>query len=1010
MFATSLLFTFSLSLTISVFAQSTATLRGTVTDSTGAVVAGASVLVQNQATGVENTTKTNEAGNYALPALPVGSYRVQVRANGMQAQSVTGLVLGVSQTVGQDFKMQVAATSTEVVVMGDPPVLDTTSITVGQLIDGRTVQEIPLNGRHLVDLGLLIPGSVTPPANGFLTFPLRGQGSFQFNTAGNREDTVNFMVNGVNLNDMVQNQITFQPSINTVQEFKVDNSTYSAEYGRNSGAIVNIATRGGSKQWHGEAFDFLRNDFFDARNFFNKASVSRIAPFKRNSFGANLGGPIWKNRTFFFVSYEGLRQRQGITINSGVLTEADRGAVTDPAAQKLLDVIPHANDPTGNLFIGSATAPVNIDQWTGDVSHNFSERDRLHGYYAFQRDRRQEPTLQGNTIPGFGDTRQSHRQIFTLNETHVFSPGLVNEGRFGFNRIHITFTPNAQLNPADFNIGDGETTAIGLPQITLREIGLNFGGPAGFAQGRGDMTAVVSDTLNWLHGNHNFKFGGEFRRFYNNNFNGDTGQFVFNKVADFQQGLGTSFQITPGTVLSHILVNALGGFVMDNWKIAPRFTLELGLRYDWNATPTEKDRRFVVFDPSTISLIQTNSIYDQSNKNFEPRLGFAWDLYGKGKTVLRAGYGYMVDQPVSNAVTGLASNPPFASPVVASSTTPTIPITSALAAAGAAGLAPSTINSHFRDSNTQSWNLNLQQELTPSLGLMIGYFGSKGTHLRLSRNLNQLDASGVRPFPQLSPSSPILPPNPNLSNITELDSPGNSHYNALWATAHKHMSHNLQFNASYTWSKSIDYNSLSSQGVVIQNSFNPARDKGLSDYDVRHRFVIDAIYDLPFHGNRLWEGWELASVLQVQTGSPFTILKPTSFTGVTSLHPDQFAPVNIHESLITSGSNAGRVQWFTAPAGALVDPGNTFGNMQRNAVEGPGFDNLDFSVIKNTRISERVRAQFRAETFNIVNHPNFSLPGRFLGTGTFGVITGTRFPTGDSGSSRQLQFAVKLIF
>jgi hypothetical protein len=272
----------------------------------------------------------------------------------------------------------------------DAPVVESTTVTVGQVINQRTVQEIPLNGRHFVDLGLLIPGSVTPPQNGFLTAPLRGQGSFAFNTAGNREDTVNFMINGVNLNDMVQNQITFQPSINTVQEFKVDNSTFSAEYGRNSGAIVNIATRSGSNKFHGEVFEFIRNDALDARNFFDGLNNP---PFKRNQFGGAVGGPIHKDTTFFFFSYEGLRQRQGLTINSNVLTDAQRARITDPVIQNLVDLLPRptsiVKDAFGNdvgRFQGSGTAPVDLDQWTIDVSHTLGRNDRLHGYYVIQRD------------------------------------------------------------------------------------------------------------------------------------------------------------------------------------------------------------------------------------------------------------------------------------------------------------------------------------------------------------------------------------------------------------------------------------------------------------------------------------------------------------------------------------------------------------------------------------------------------------------------------------------------
>src|SRR5262245_22641611 len=569
-------------LSSSAFAQSTATLQGTVTDQSGAVVSGAKVTVRNQATGAERIVQTDSDGNYQAAALPPGVYRVEAQGQGFSSQTVNDLTLEVSRIVVQNFQLKIGDMTQRVEVTADTQTVESSTITVGQVINQKTVQEIPLNGRHFVDLGLLIPGSVTPPQNGFLTAPLRGQGSFAFNTAGAREDTVNFMINGVNLNDMVQNQITFQPSINTVQEFKVDNSTYSAEYGRNSGAIVNIATRSGSNGFHGETFEFLRNDAFDARNFFDRCPTSNPnckngarPPFKRNQFGAALGGPIFKDKTFFFFSYEGLRQRQAVTLNATVPTQAQRDAVTDPVVKKLLvpNLVPLPNfGATG--FVGSATAPVDLDQWTIDVSHTLGANDRLHGYYVIQRDKRGEPTLQNNSIPGFGDTRKSRRQIFTLNETHTFGPNLVNEARLGFNRIFITFTPNAQLNPVDFGIVNGINGPIGLPQINVAGFNFNFGGPNGFPQGRGDVTGVLSDTLSYLRGRHSFKFGGELRRFYNNNFARTIGSFGFANLNDFlgvNSGApnGTTranaFTANLGSQSSSIGTGALGFFTQDSY-------------------------------------------------------------------------------------------------------------------------------------------------------------------------------------------------------------------------------------------------------------------------------------------------------------------------------------------------------------------------------------------------------------------------------------------------------------
>lgn len=1051
-------------LSAAVMAQSTATLQGTVTDQKGSVVPNATVVVRNQATSIERSVQTDSSGNYQVAGLPASVYSVEVQAQGFKSAEIADLHVEVARTMVENFQLEIGALEQKVNITSDAPVIETATTSVGQVINQRTVQEIPLNGRHFVDLGLLIPGSVTPPQNGFLTAPLRGQGSFGLNTAGGREDTVNFMINGVNLNDMVQNQITFQPSINTVQEFKVDNSTFSAEYGRSSGAIVNIATRSGTNDYHGEGFEFFRNSALDARNFFER--TTKPAPFHRNQFGFNIGGPVvlphfgeggspfgynGKNKTFFFFSYEALRQRQGLTLPIvNVPTDAQRAAVTDPAILKLLPLIPRSSN---GLTSGSATAPVNIDQWTGDISHNFSAKDRLHGYYAFQRDQRGEPTLQGNNIPGFGDTRQSRRQIFTLNETRTFSSNLVNEVRFGFNRIHILFSPNAKLNPLDFNIKDGVTDSIGLPQISVGGGGVNLGGPAGFPQGRSDTTFVVSDTLNYLHGNHSLKFGGELRRFYNNNTNRDTGTFTFASTATFLAGNANGFNATLGDVSSAIAQGALGLFVQDNYKLRPNLTLELGLRYDWLMSPTERYNRFVDYVIQTNSLVQVNNgiapVYKTNWKNFQPRVGFAWDPFKNGKTSVRAAYAVLTDQAVTNLVTGNASNPPFATTVALPSTVPTTQLFNATDpghAAPGSTVSPSSVDPGFDTAYVESWNFNIQREVMSGLAVSAGYFGSKGTHLRQSRNLNQtfLNAALVitRPFPALSASSAISPGVP-LLNITSREGTGISSYNALWVTATKRLSRGLQFNASYTFSKSIDYGSQSSQGVTLQDSNNIRGDRGLSDYDARHRFVVSGLYELPFHKNQLVSGWQISAIVQSQSGNPVTLLagnagaitggapagNANSLTGLATLRPDVAGPITIMNTAAATGNG---VQWFanstcdprpggSCPAGAVailpvaLISGKTiyhFGSYGRNTIIGPSFNNTDFSIIKRTKIGENKIIEFRWEVFDLLNHANFGQPGRVaqVGSTTFGVITNTRFPTGDSGSSRQMQFALKFKF
>lgn len=1042
-FISALLFCASLS---TCMAQSTAVLKGTISDPTGAAVPNAKVVAKNQATGVEWETQSDTAGSYLIPSLPIGNYNVTVTVPGFQKAVIQNIILEAASTITQNVQLTVGQVSEQVIVSVETPVIDSSTITMGQVIDQKTTQEIPLNGRHFVDLSLLTPGTVTPPQNGFLTAPLRGQGSFAFNTAGQREDTINFLVNGVNLSDMVQNQITFQPSINTVSEFKIDNSTYSAEYGRNSGSIVNIATRSGTNGFHGEAFDFFRNNDMDARNFFNPSLTSAGLPnpqatFKRNNFGASAGGPIVKNRAHFFASYEGLRQRQGIPINSLVLSAAQvtqAQTTSDAAVKALAALIPGSNTTEGGqpFFVGSSTAPVNIDQGTGDVDIELTSKDRLHGYVAIQQDLRQEPTLQGNTLSGWGDTRASRRQIGTVGEDHIFGPSLTNTVRLGYNRIHITFSPNQKLNSTTFNIDSGVNAPIGLAQIDIGGDALDFGGPAGFPQGRGDTSAVLNDTLSWLKGRHSFAFGGEVRRVYNNNFSLDPTIFRFSSVTNFLNDAPSSFSFA-GTSANRILSPAYDGFAEDSFKMRPNLTLQLGLRYSWYVTPSEASDHFTVFDAATDSLVQLGSngfgqAFHTNNKNFQPRVGVVWDPFKNQKTIVRGGYAILTDEPVTGIVTGLNSNPPFSSPLTSTTAT----MLNAASVAGASGLSPATIDPNFDNPYVQSYNLNIEEQLTPSTGLTVGYMGSKGTHLRIARNINQLELVGgalVRPFPTLSTSSPFRP-GANLGNITEVTSGANSNYNALIVELNRRLSHGLQIISSYTYSKSIDDNSLNSQGTILQNSLDLANGRGLSDFDVRHRGVVSGFYELPFHGNRLISGWEVGTIVQAQTGNPLNVTSGISnFTGTTALTAGGGLRPDLLMQVGTTGNPA---QWFTnavacaesaqtgitqplcsatpnaafgLPVGA-TPAGDHFGNLGRNALTGPGFVNTDLSLVKNTKLTERMNLQFRTEAFDVFNHPNFGNPNLNPQSGSFGKITGTRFPTGDFGSARQLQLSLKLQF
>ncbi|HTQ59214.1 MAG TPA: carboxypeptidase regulatory-like domain-containing protein [Candidatus Solibacter sp.] len=1033
----SLLLVFLCGLASGISAQSTATVNGTVTDPTGAAVPNAKVVATNQGTGVESTTQTDAAGAYLIPSLPIGIYRLEISAANFQTKVVSNLKLDVATSVTLNVELKIGEASEKIEIVADAAIIQTTTNSMGQVINDKTVQEIPLNGRHFTDLSLLTPGTVTPPANGFLSFPLRGQGSFGINTAGQREDTTNWLVNGINLNDNVQNQITFQPPIDTLAESKIDNSAFPAEYGRNSGAIVNLATRSGTNEYHGEVFEFFRNNALDARNFFNSAvsatgAALPQAPFKRNEFGAAFGGPIKKNKAFFFLAYEGLRQHQSLTVSSTVPSQNDRAGVTSPAVLSLLGLIPAANqvgsgtatDPaTFNLFTGGAVANVSLDQGSADLDYELTESDRLHGYYVVQKDLRQEPTAGGAIaadIPGFGDTRAGFRQLMTFSEDHTFNASLANTVRLGFNRIHLTFLPNGLLDPANFNITmpTGSPVGSGLPFFNVAGT-LGFGGPTGEPQGRGDTTVVLNDTLSWLRGRHSFAFGGEIRRAYNNNIAENVGSFSFTTFANFLADKSNSFTDLLGSGNDKILQPSYDVFAQDSFKLKPNLTINIGLRYAWNSSPSESGGRFTNFDPATGTLISSPQPYHTNNKNFQPRIGFAWDPFKDGKTSVRAAYAIMTQDPTTNIVTGLSSNPPFALPISASSATSSITLENPSAAITGVSLGPSAINPNFDDMYAQDWNLTVQRQITSTLGVEVAYVGLKATHLQLTQNINQPFVTGgvyetTRPYASLPLTSAVIPaqcapPNPvcPFGNINQVSTGGNSNYNALWATVNKHFSHGFQFLGSYTFSKSLDYNSLSTgESLVLQNAYNPRGDYGLSEFDVRHRFVLSGFYELPFKGNRVVQGWQLGIVTQAQSGNP---INPTLAIGPgpgisLTVRPD------ITGAVQTTGSPT---QWF-ADKTIFVSPCVAGvchpGNLGRDSITGPNFVNTDFSVTKNTKLTERVTLQFRSEMFDIFNHPNFGNPVLTVTSGSFGKILSTRFPTGDFGSSRQIQFALKLLF
>jgi hypothetical protein len=988
-------------------AAQNAALVGTVTDPQQAAIPDAVVTLSNLGTGVVQTVKTDADGNYEFPLVRPGNYSVKAEHTGFKTFVQSPLKLAVEERARVNATLALGETTTTVTVEASSAGVQVESSSLGEVVTGKRIVEMPLNGRFFLDVALLAAGTVVPSTNNrtFLAVP-SGIGASGINASGTREDSTNYLFDGINLSDMVQNQITFQPNIDMIEEFKVQTNAFSAEYGRNAGIIINAVSRSGSNNIHGTAYEFVRNEKFDAKNFFDQPG--KIPPFKRNIFGYSVGGPVIRNRTFFFTSYEGRRGREVTTLNTIVPSDPQRATVTNPIMLKVLALAPHANDATGTHFFGSAPRKRTLNQFTGRIDHNFSSRDSVFGTFIINRDSRTEPTLQGNNLPGFGDFRPAKRALVSLGYTRVIAPTVTNQLRAGLNRVRIDFNPAYTASPADFGISSPSPV---FPDFVVSGA-LAFGGITGFPQGRGDTTFQYTDTLSWVRGKHSLKFGGEFRRFRNNNFNGGTGGTInFGSMAAFLAGTPGSATETALPATPTLRVSALDLFAQDDIKATSRLTLNLGLRWEYNGVPKElRDRQSIyLFDQNKLAQVGANGVeraYQRQYTNFGPRAGFSFDPTGRGKTAIRAGAGLYFDQPVTNIVTGLSSNPPFSTSV---NVTSNVNLAAPFNAPPGSGTAINAVDPNFRSGRIFSYNFNIQQERFGTV-FQATYVGSQGRHLRLVGDYNQ-GINGVRPLT-------------GFSSINVQESVSNSNYNGLWLSAERRLAHNLTFNISYSLSKSIDNNSVGSSNPQIQDFRNIAAERALSDFDARQRFVLSGVYLLPFTADhalwkRLVEGWSLAPIFNLQAGNPFSAIVPLTATLAPGATPapgviynsgslEQFDRPSYVAGQALTVPNPGPAQWLNAQAFLRQNGG--FGNAGRNILHSPGFEDIDIALAKNTRIREGLSLQFRAETFNLLNHPNFGQPVNSITSAQFGQILVTRTARGDLGSSRQIQLGMKLVF
>ncbi|HMF76561.1 MAG TPA: TonB-dependent receptor [Bryobacteraceae bacterium] len=1064
------------------------TILGTVTDNSGAIIRGASVVARQTATGLVRTEQTNDAGEYSIPQLPVGSYILSVEQPGFKKTERTGIELRVDDRLRIDIALPVGELTEIVAVQETTPQVATDSSTVGNVVDNRKVTELPLNGRNFLQLNLLVPGA----NQGVKGSQTQTQGG-SISVNGVREQSNNFLLDGMDNNDLAINQYAVAISTEAIQEFKVQASTYSAEFGRSPGAQVNVATKAGTNQIHGVLYEYLRNDQLDAKNFFDRPG--RIPEYRRNQYGASIGGPIKKNKTFYFANYEGNRIRQGITKVATEPTSAMKTGdfsalptvIYDPATlhavngvlqrspfagnviptnrisavgQNVANLYPAPNtpgtSPSSALYTSSPTRVDDFDQFTVRVDHRFNDNNTLFGRYSFSKENRFDTfdsfCAGSNTVPGFGCNTLNGGQQAIIDYITLLGPTKVNEARMSFTRVRGGIIQQNSGNDISTQLGIAGTSRnpadFGVPIINPTGYD-RLGEATNLPQDRHDNTFEWADSLSWTMGRHALKFGVEIRRFAENflfdssargtiNFNpfytaqvSTTATGVVNAVANtgnsiadlllgypYTASVSRSFAGLNASTVAGLRQTSTNLYAQDDFRVLPNLTLNIGLRWEYNAPTTDKYNHLATFDPTfanstplpylRIATSQTPNIYNSSKKEFSPRFGFAYTPFGP-KTVIRAGYGMFWDVKLLNIILNSVATAPFLTGYNFNQSTNGIPNISLANPYGGSNGAPaipsaSWVENPFRDGYVQQYNFNIQHQLASSMAMTIGYVGSKGTHLD-----RVYDANAPGPTASFTQA---LRKYPGYAAINVRSPSASSNYNALQASLEKRFSYGLSFLTSYTFSKSLDDASTWGGSVVDVTNFRLER--GLSTFDTRHRFVASYTYDLPYgHGrqfgstsstlmNTVLGGWQTNGILSIQGGNPLDATTGLQLSGTqTGTRPDVTCDPN---DLDHDPS-----RWFNTSCFSSNFAGR-YGTAGRDIIIGPPTHNFDFALLKNFALGKEYRyLQFRSEIFNLFNHPNFDNPNVTSSSSTFGKITsaGVQDPRA---SSRQIQFALRLAF
>jgi hypothetical protein len=1036
----------------------TATILGVVKDNTGAVIPETAVTARNTETGQTRTTTTNADGSYRLPALPVGPYEVRAERAGFQTAIQTNLTLVVSQEAVLNFQLQLGTIEQTISVTAEAPLVNTTTGSLGGLVGEKQIADLPLNGRNYIDLTLLQTGvSRDPVSGGSGGAMIRGLW-FSSNGAGGRSNY--YLIDGAAMSNYDANSsgtVTDTTlGVDGIREYRVVTNFFSAEYGMRMGSQTVIVSKSGTNSFHATAFDYLRNSVLDARNFFDYTTPNRLPAFKRNQFGGSVGGPIKKDKTFFFAVYEGLRASTGRTLISSTLPA---GAKTDPNVAPIIKpFLPFFPDPNlpNNQFTFPFNQPESDNYGQLRVDHTFTANDNMFGRYTIQDS---SLTLPGS-FPAFPEIRGSRPQFGTLSESHIFSPTVLNTFRFSYSRTNdVGISPSALVGP-QFSFIPGLPAGI-----------LNIGGVSSFGpQSVNPLIAkqnifTYSDDVFVTRGQHSLKFGFLSNHFqtYKNNASLTRGQVNFGSVQTFLLAQPSQYlSVTPGSQLNRSFhYTTFGFYAQDDYRVTSRLTLNLGMRYEFSTVPQEThglqaNLRSIVDDAATTigPLFQNPTL-----RNWSPRLGFAWDVAGNGKTAVRGGFGLLYDIGTLNAALGNSLMPPFASQ--SSYLNPPTLVLPFFFPPGVSTVQLRTEDYKLRQPHLLQYNLAVERQLPANMALTLAYAGSRGLDLYMEQEGNPtvpqgIGVNGVCVRGSASDIANILRPNvcwlggdPRLnSHFGSVDyrvAAGNSWYNSLQFQLLKRMSRNLQFQSSYTWARVMDQTQnviAGESSVPVPYPGNMKLDKAPAGFDINQNWRFNAMYQIPGFASaqgveKVLSGWSVSGILSMQSGNPLNVLLQTNrslsanntgFTGTTdrpNLVPGRSADNILHGTTtgctgVPAGIKVGTPNIWFDPCGFTVQPAGFLGNAARNMLRGPGLVNLDFSLAKDTPIralGEGGALQFRAEFFNLLNHANFALPGAVQGdvvfagtaTGQAPLSAGTKL-TQTVTTSRQIQFALKLVF